>query len=402
MFGSVTWYMCAIGRTETTGLPIGATGHAPRIFDPLPALESLPLLTEIWPLTLRPHGHDHESSFGLHDLTSVWALPPMDLTSVRGGTIVKDIVVDHCPSTGRRPRGKPLTPAQEGLLRELFEQELLFVPKGSQPLKPFWVNLASRFREHSGQEYSWLSVKRRAAGWHQGSPENERPVDVSRASLNRGESPVTENKSEAAVRDPPKSQVQSGIPRRALAQNGSSQPQDPVNLDRPEPLRGPGVPDEMQPSHFSSAKALNSVTKSKSHRKSRSPDRSRSPDHVSRHRYRHRSPPAKRHTMRVALTKHYRLASASHKAAPSGLKPASDASAGLNHASTPNFAGLDHIRDSSGEDDAGNLLRDSTRSPPKEDSISDNLLEISDLSDTDDLPATPVSIPRRDAVLKKW
>ncbi|KAJ5130961.1 uncharacterized protein N7515_007000 [Penicillium bovifimosum] len=101
--------------------------------------------------------------------------------------------------------------------------------------------------------------------------------------------------------------------------------------------------------------------------------------------------------MWVALTKHYRLASASHKAALSGLKPASDASAGLNYASTPNFAGLDHIRDSLGEDDAGNLLRDSTRSPPKEDSISNNLLEISDLSDTDDLPATPVSI--REGVL---
>jgi hypothetical protein len=327
----------------------------------------------------------------------------MDLTSARG-TKVSDIVIDHRPSTGR---GKKLTPAQEGVLRELFEQALPSVPKGAPLVKSFWVNVASRFREDTGREYSWLSVKRRAAGWHQGSPEDERPVDVSRASVISGENPVTENEPEAAVCEPQGPEVPSNIPRPALSQNGTSpQRQEPVNLDRTDLEKSPGVPDGMQGSFFSSVKASKSGKKKsgkkpKSSRKSRTRRRSRSPDLVSRPRHRHCSSSPKRRTKRVSRRLHHQLASASHDTPASGSKPASDAPADLNPAWKPNSSGLDHVRDLLGEDDTGNLLRHSTRSPLKEDPVSDSLLEFPELSDPDDLPVTPILILRRRAVAKE-
>ncbi|KAJ5542233.1 hypothetical protein N7535_004656 [Penicillium sp. DV-2018c] len=320
----------------------------------------------------------------------------MSPTSVHG-TRIRDII-DH---RTRTRRGKPLTPAQEGLLRKLYERELPFVPKGAPPVKPFWVNLASQFHKHSGREYSWLSVKRRVAGWHQGSLQDERSANVSRASVNSDESPITPDGTEAAVCDLQRPQVQPHITWPALSPNGSSQPQDHPDLDQSELGRSPRIPDEMQPSCLLSAMAPQSVAEAKFHRKSLSRSRSRSPDQVSCYMRPHRSLSAKRRPASVVRRKCPRLASASHNAAVSGPKPAWDVAVDLDSASTANPCGIGHFNDLLEEDEACDIVRGSTRLAPEDGSTCNGLLESSDLSDPGGLPVTPVVIPRRGAGPKK-
>ncbi|CAI7638523.1 unnamed protein product [Penicillium crustosum] len=123
----------------------------------------------------------------------------MDLASARG-TKLSDIVINHRPSTGR---GKRLTIPQEGVLRRLYEQELPSLSNGELPARGFWENLASQFHKRTGREYSWLSVKRRAAGWGQKSVETDRRLDTSRASELEIENSVSEPSDHEIPHDPP-------------------------------------------------------------------------------------------------------------------------------------------------------------------------------------------------------
>ncbi|KXG54205.1 uncharacterized protein PGRI_073490 [Penicillium griseofulvum] len=321
----------------------------------------------------------------------------MDLASARG-TKLSDIVVDHRPSTGR---GKKLTLAQESVLKRLYEQELPSVSNAGAPLKGFWVNLASRFSEQTGREYSWLSVKRRAAGWRQKSPEVDRQLDVSHASGVGAEASVAGPSNQDIGRDTPRYQGSSDSEKPTLPQ-ASPSPQlwDSKTRELTPLERSRGVGDWLQRSLFSGVTAPSQDNDSniESSRISQRRPRSRSPDRVSQPRYRRRSPSPTRRTKIVSKRLHHHLAS-SDAIFASGPNPLSSSSAHedmqLGQPSNRTPGGLNRVQESVEEDDPDDPGHDSAGSKRGESELSNGLTESPHLSGQDDLPLAPAPIMRR-------
>ncbi|CAG8890618.1 unnamed protein product [Penicillium egyptiacum] len=308
----------------------------------------------------------------------------MDLTSARG-TKLSDIVIDHRPSTGR---GKRLTLAQEGILRRLYEQELPSVPSGELPVKGFWVNLASRFREQTGREYSWLSVKRRAAGWRQKPLEIDRRLDASE--LGVGDSKF-EPRHRDIARELPSQQDSRDSEQSTLPPiKPSPEQQDSNTLESSELEKGPGVGDWLQRSCFSGATDPSPDTSKKvrSPRMAQPRPRSKSTQRVSHPGYRGRSPSTTRRTKIISRRLHRQLASSS------GSAPA-DEDVQLSHLSTRKPPEYNSVVESVGKDESENHARQPARSKRGESKVSNGLPASPHLSEQDDLPLAPIRIKRR-------
>ncbi|CAG8160592.1 unnamed protein product [Penicillium nalgiovense] len=315
----------------------------------------------------------------------------MDLASARG-TKISDIVIDHRPSTGR---GKKLTLAQEGVLKSLYEQELPSVPNGELPVKGFWVNLASRFRDQTGREYSWLSVKRRAAGWRQTSLEIDQRLDASELGAEDSE---LEPSHQDIARESPSQQDSRDSEQPTLPPIKPSQHQrDSTTLELSEFEKGPGVGDWLQRSWFPGAADPSPDTSKsvRSTRMARARPRSRSPQGVSHPNYRRRSPST---TRRISRRLHQQLASSSNVLVASGIHPLSASAhedVQLSHLSTRQAHGVNRIRESVEKDEWENHARDSAISKRGESKVSTGLLASPHLSEQDDLPLAPTRIKRR-------
>ncbi|KAJ5214010.1 hypothetical protein N7449_001179 [Penicillium cf. viridicatum] len=331
-------------------------------------------------------------------------MPPMDLASARG-TKLSDIVIDHRPSTGR---GKKLTLAQEGILRRLYEQKLPSVSNGELPAKGFWVNLASQFHEQTGREYSWLSVKRRAAGWGQKSVETDRRLDTSRASELGVENSVPEPSHQeiAIAHESPPQEGSYNSEQPTLSQTKPSpHPRDSNTPELSQLERSPGVGDWLQRSWFSGGPDPSQDTSGnlRSPRLSQPRPRSRSPQRVSQPRYRRRSPSPTRRTKVVSKRLYHQLASSSDGIGTPGPNPLSGSSPAyedvqLNHPSKRTPPGFNRIRETLGKDGPKppeNHTRDSERSKPRENNVRNGLLVSPHLSEQDDLPLAPTRIMRR-------
>lgn len=138
------------------------------------------------------------------------------------GAILSDIVIDQRTKSGR---GKKLTLAQENVLKRLYELELPLLPDGQPPAKRFWVNLASRFQQCTGRDYSWLSVRRKLAN---SGNESQRPAGSQPSEYIAqvgDESQAVESAPLNAINDPP---------RQHVPRNGSQLPekQDQASMDR--------------------------------------------------------------------------------------------------------------------------------------------------------------------------
>lgn len=86
-------------------------------------------------------------------------LPP-GLAQPGGATLRLSTSIDAICSG----RGKPLTPAEERLLKEICQarkEEAQF----SDRTKKFWMRIADIFEEVSGRSYSWQSCRRRMLEW---------------------------------------------------------------------------------------------------------------------------------------------------------------------------------------------------------------------------------------------
>lgn len=326
-------------------------------------------------------------------------MSPMDFASARG-TKLSDIVIDHRPSTGR---GKKLTFAQEGVLRRLYEQALPSVPNGKLPMKGFWVNLASRFHEQTGREYSWLSVKRRAAGWGQESLEIDRRLDTSRASDLGHEESVAEPSHQDIARESPRQKGSCDSDQPALPQNKPpTYPQDSNTLELSQLEKGPGVGDGLQRSWFSGVidPSQDTSRKPRSPRVSQPRPQSKSPQRVSQPRYRRRSPSPTKRAKIISKRLHHQLASSSDGIIASGPTPLSGSSAAhedvkLSHLSKRNPPGFNRVRDTVEKDEPVNHARDSAISKRGENKVSSGLLASPHLSEQDDLPLAPTRIKRR-------
>lgn len=329
-------------------------------------------------------------------------MPPMDLTSARG-TKLSDIVIDHRPSTGR---GKKLTLAQEGVLRRLYEKELPSVSNSELPAKWFWENLASQFHEQTGREYSWLSVKRRAAGWGQKSVETDPLLDTSRATELGIENSVPEPSHHEIADESPPQEGSYNSEQPTLSQKMPSP--HPRNSNSPELSqleRNPGVGDWLQRSWLSGGPDPSQDTSGnlRSPRLSKPRPRSRSPQRALQPGYRRRSPSPKRRTKIISKRLHDQLASSSDGIVASGPNPLSDYSPAhqdvkLSHLSRRNPPGFNRIRETVEKDDFENPQshpRDSERSKPRENNARNSLLASPNLSDQDDLPLAPTRIMRR-------
>lgn len=350
-----------------------------------------------FPCNTRPDGR--QPNLKPHNPASAAEMPPMDLASARG-TKLSDIVIDHRPSTGR---GKKLTLAQEGVLRRLYEQELPSVSNGKVPAKGFWENLASLFHDHTGREYSWLSVKRRAAGWRQKSVEIDGRLDASRAS-------------ELGVEDWEPGPSNQDIARQSSRQEGSCESEQPnMQQNKPPPHpqdskpmglsqleESPGVGDWLQRSWFSGDPDPSQDTSRnlRSPRMSEPRPRSRSPQRVLQPRYRRRSPSPTRRTRIISKRLHHQLASPTDEIVASGPNPWSGSS--LAHEDVQpspqgkrNPLGFNHIRESMKKDESENHARDSSRFKRVENKVSNGLLASPRLSEQDDLPLAPTRILRR-------
>ncbi|KAJ5473861.1 hypothetical protein N7475_003427 [Penicillium sp. IBT 31633x] len=325
---------------------------------------------------------------------------PMDLASARG-TKVRDIVIDHRPSTGR---GKKLTLAQERVLRTLYEQELPSLAQGEQPVKSFWVNLASRFREHTGREYSWLSVKRRAAAWRQRSSGGEEQLDTPHAGEVSGENPLDRTGHGFVARNYPGLQVPCDAPQLAPSRSTPSpNPEDPSHSDHSEHEKSPGVSSWLQHNWFSgvTGQVQGTGKDSRSSRMSKSRLRSRSPQHVSRPKYRRRSPSPKRRTQVMPKQMYQQSASASRES-PVFDPNASDLSAHegmeLNPSSNQKIPEIRGSRESAEKNNAYYLADNSEMPKRGYKTASQSPPESPQLSETDDLPVAPALIVRRRAV----
>ncbi|KAJ5754061.1 uncharacterized protein N7511_008214 [Penicillium nucicola] len=84
-------------------------------------------------------------------------VPPLGLATVRGA-LLSDV---KAPRAGPGTRGKELTAAQETVLWSLYLQHKLFPFDNKLPAKRFWCDLAKKFQEQTQRSYSWLSAKRR-------------------------------------------------------------------------------------------------------------------------------------------------------------------------------------------------------------------------------------------------
>ncbi|KAJ6179694.1 hypothetical protein N7519_010155 [Penicillium mononematosum] len=314
----------------------------------------------------------------------------MDLASARG-TKISDIVIDHRPSTGR---GKKLTLAQEGVLKRLYEQKLPSVPDGELPAKGFWVNLASQFREQTGREYSWLSVKRRAAGWRQKSLEIDHRLDASELGV------------EDSELEPSHQNIARGSPSQQDSRDSEQPPlppskhqRDSSTLELSELEKSPGVGYWLQRSWFPSATDPSPDTSKsvRSTRMAQARPRSRSPNHVSQPGYRRRSPTTSR-TKSISKRLHQQLASSSNGLVASGTHPWSGSPAHedvqLSHLSTRKPHESNRIHGSV-ENESESHARDSGRSKHEENKVSTGLLASPHLSEQDDLPLAPTRIKRR-------
>jgi hypothetical protein len=318
----------------------------------------------------------------------------MDLASARG-TKLSDIVIDHRPSTGR---GKKLTLAQEGVLKRLYEQKLPSVPDGELPTKGFWVNLASQFREQTGREYSWLSVKRRAAGWRQKPLEIDHRLDASELGAEDSE---LEPSHQDIVRESPSQQDSRDSEQPTLPP--SKHQRDSTTLELSELEKSPGVGDWLQRSWFPGATDPSPDT-SKSVRSTRmvqARPRSRSPQRVSQSGYRRRSPSTTNRTQGISKRLHQQLAS-SNGVVASGTHPLSGSPAHedvqLSHLSTRKPHESSRIRGSvknESEKHTRDSARSKHRSKHEESKVSTGLLASPHLSEQDDLPLAPTRIKRR-------
>ncbi|KGO77710.1 hypothetical protein PITC_009800 [Penicillium italicum] len=325
-------------------------------------------------------------------------MPPMDFASARG-TKLSDIVIDHRPSTGR---GKKLTLAQEGVLRRLYEQELPSVSNVELPAKGFWVNLASLFHEQTGREYSWLSVKRRAAGWRQKSVEIDR-LDASRASeLGHEDSvPGPSNQDIAHQSSRHEGSCDSELPK--MPQNKPSpHPQDSKNQELSQLETSPGAGDWLQRSWLSGGPDPKQDTSRNlgSPRMSQPRLRSRSPQCVSQPKYRHRSPSPTRRTKITSERLHHQLASSSDGNVASGHKhlsvtlPAPE-DVQPSHPGKRTSPGFNRIRESMEKAEAEDHACDPARSKQGQKKVSNGLLASPHLSEQDELPLAPTRIMRR-------
>ena len=319
----------------------------------------------------------------------------MDLASARG-TKLSDIVIDQRPSTGR---GKKLTLAQEDVLKTLYEQELPSVPDGELPVKGFWVNLASRFREQTGREYSWLSVKRRAAGWRQNCLEIDHRLDASEVGSEDLElkpshqDTARESHSQQDSRD----NKNTTLPPNKLAQHQ----RDSTALELSEPEKSPGVGDLLQRSWFPSATHTSSDTSNsvRSTRMAQARPRSRSPRHVSQPGYRRRSPSTMRRTKAISKRLHHQMASSSSAVVASGINslagPPAYEDVQPSHLSTKKPHEFNRIRELVDNDESDNPAHDPAISKRGENGVSPDLLASPHLSEQDDLPLAPTRIKRR-------
>ncbi|KAJ5373035.1 hypothetical protein N7517_005041 [Penicillium concentricum] len=322
----------------------------------------------------------------------------MDLTSVRG-TKLSDIVVDHRPSTGR---GKKITLAQEAVLRRLYEEELPSVSNGKVQGKTFWANLASRFHEQTGREYSWLSVKRRAAGWRQNSPEVDRRLDTSHGSELGVEDSVAEPSHQDIARESPRQQGSGDSEQTALAQKKPSlHPEDSTTLGLSQLERSPSVGNWLPRNLLSGVTdpSQDSNSNIKSPRVSQRRPRSRSPQRVSQPRYRRRSPSTRR-TKIISNRLHHQLASSSDEIVTSGPNPSSGCSRAHEdmqpgHLDKRNPPGFSRVHESVENDERENNPHDSARFKHGESKVSKGLLASPHLSEQDDLPLGPTRIMRR-------
>lgn len=329
-------------------------------------------------------------------------MTPMDLASVRG-TKLSDIVISHRPSTGR---GKKLTVTQESVLRRLYEQELPSVSNGELPTKGFWVNLASRFHKETGREYSWLSVKRQAAGWGQKSVKTDRRLGTSRASELGIENSAPEPSHQEIAHESPPQESSYNSEQPTLSQTKHSpHPRDSNTPELSQLERSPGVGDWLQRSWVSGGPDPSQDTSGnlRSHRLSQPRPRSRSPQDVSQPRYRRRSPSPTRRTKITSKRLHDQLASSSDGIVASGSNPLSGSSPGyedvkLSHLSKLNPPGFNRIRKTMEKDEPENPdihPHDSKRSKHRENNVGNGLLVSPHLSDQDDLPLAPTRVMRR-------
>ncbi|KAJ6169146.1 hypothetical protein N7497_001989 [Penicillium chrysogenum] len=301
----------------------------------------------------------------------------MDLASARG-TKLSDIVIDHRPSTGR---GKKLTLAQENVLKRLYQQKLRSVPDGELPAKGFWVNLASQFREQTGREYSWLSVKRRAAGWSQKSLEIEHRLDAS------------DLVAEDSELEPSHQDVARESPLRRIHR-------DSTTLKLSELEKSPGVGDWLQRSWSPGATDPSPGTSKsvRSTRMAQARPRSRSPARVSQPGYRCRSSSTTSRAKSISKRLHQQLASSSNAVVGPGTHPLSGSpvyeDVQPSHLSTRKPHEFSRIHRSV-ENGSENHARDSAISKHGKSKVSTGLLASPHLSEQDDLPLAPTRIKRR-------
>ncbi|KAJ5787697.1 hypothetical protein N7457_002687 [Penicillium paradoxum] len=319
----------------------------------------------------------------------------MDLASARG-TKVRDIVIDRRPSTGR---GKKLTLAQENVLRELYEQELPFLPEGEHPVKRFWVNLASRFREHTGREYSWLSVKRRAETWRQKSPRDDGRLHTPSADLLNGGDSTAKTSHEPLAHHPLGLQAPCDSPRPAQLQDrDSSQLQHPINPGLSDIDKNHGVSDWLQRSWSVGVTNPTQDTRSnrRSSRTSQTRARSRSPQRVSQPRYRTRSPSRTRSTEVVPRRLRHQLAFASNGPVVSHPSYSSEFGSRMGR----NSSRLYPVCESQEKESTDYEISDPPKSKHKDGRVDHPLPGSPQLSEPDDLPLAPARILRRRAVAK--
>ncbi|KAI2710241.1 hypothetical protein CBS147332_5942 [Penicillium roqueforti] len=310
----------------------------------------------------------------------------IDFASARG-TKLNDIVVDHRPSTGR---GKKLTLAQEGVLKRLYEQKLPAVSNGELPAKKFWLDVASRFHEETGREYSWLSVKRRAAGWRQKSPEVDQRLDASHASKLGIEDLVIEPNHQDISHQSLSEQNSYARKQLTLSQKPSLHPRGSNTLGLSQIERSPGVTEPTQ----DTSRNLESLLISQPRTRSTSPQR------VSQPKYRHRSPSTMRRTKLVSKRLHHQLASPADGIVDSGPDPLSDSSGAYENVQPiypgkRNPAGFNRIRESVEQNEPEKNARNSAISKHGVNKVSNRLLASPGLSGQDDLPLAPTRIMRR-------
>jgi hypothetical protein len=342
------------------------------------------------PCPTRPD--DRQSDLRHHNPASAPAIPRMDLASARG-TKLSDIVIDHRPSTGR---GKKLTLAQENVLKRLYQQKLPSVPDGELPAKGFWVNLASQFREQTGREYSWLSVKRRAAGWSQKSLEIDHRLDVSDLVAEDSEFEPSHQdvaRESPSQEDPRDSEQQPMLP-------SIKHQRDSTTLKLSELEKSPGVGDWLQRSWSPGATDPSPGTSKsvRSTRMAQARPRSRSPARVSQPGYRCRSPSTTSRTKTISKRLHQQLASSSNAVVGPGTHPLSGSpvyeDVQPSHLSTRKPHEFNRIHRSV-ENGSENHARDSAISKHEKSKVSTGLLASPHLSEQDDLPLAPTRIKRR-------